>query len=183
MNDIEQKIARCLDAHFSSVGFAESSVDALREAADVSLRTLYKYFPSREAMVVAALENRNIAYLEFLSGGPARGAEHVIYPIKRLGTWLSSVSCRGCLFLNALAAYPDSPIIKTTVEAHKEQVRKLFESRLANVAPNSNAHDLSKLMLSIHEGQTQLAMSQGPTTATQAALRLTSILLQQEKIT
>ena len=51
----KEKIAGDLDRQFAEMGFAEQGVEALRAGADVSLRTLYKYFPSREAMVVGAL--------------------------------------------------------------------------------------------------------------------------------
>ncbi|WP_367180608.1 TetR family transcriptional regulator [uncultured Ruegeria sp.] len=44
------------------MGFAGPGVEALRAGADVSLRTLYKYFPSREAMVVGALRHRDRVY-------------------------------------------------------------------------------------------------------------------------
>ena len=73
MNDTKSRIARNLDAQFAEMGFAAPGVDALRDGADVSLRTLYKYFPSREAMVVGALEYRNEIYLDWISGGPDAG--------------------------------------------------------------------------------------------------------------
>ena len=46
------KIAEGLECAFASRGFAEPSVDDLRDSAGVSLRTLYKYMPSRGDMVI-----------------------------------------------------------------------------------------------------------------------------------
>ncbi|WP_371824730.1 TetR/AcrR family transcriptional regulator [Paracoccus sp. MA] len=72
MRSTKLRIARNLDRQFAEMGFATQGVEALREGADVSLRTLYKYFPSREEMVVGALEYRDAAYFDWISGGPAK---------------------------------------------------------------------------------------------------------------
>ena len=58
MSDIQEKIAAGLEEAFLRNGFAQTGVDALREATQVSLRTLYKYTPSPAEMVLSALENR-----------------------------------------------------------------------------------------------------------------------------
>ncbi len=63
MTDTQSKIAAGLERAFAARGFAEPSVEDLRDAAGVSLRTLYKYTPSRAEMVLAALENRQQRYL------------------------------------------------------------------------------------------------------------------------
>ncbi len=55
MRDTATKIAAGLERAFAARGFSEPCVDDLREAAGVSLRTLYKYTPSRDAMVRMAL--------------------------------------------------------------------------------------------------------------------------------
>ena len=63
---VKEKIAASLEKAFSQYGFAEPSVPQLKNACEVSLRTLYKYYPSKEAMIVAALEHRHQRYLSFL---------------------------------------------------------------------------------------------------------------------
>lgn len=66
-----EKIAAGLERAFASHGFAEPSVDTLRDAAGVSLRTLYRYMPSRADMVMAALEHRHRRYMAQVLDGPA----------------------------------------------------------------------------------------------------------------
>lgn len=182
MLDTKQRIAKNLELQFAAMGFALPGVDALREGADVSLRTLYKYYPSREAMVIGALEYRNDAYMEWVSGGPTQGAEHVLHIFNRLGDWQSEVACNGCLFLNALAAYPKSPAIREAVEHHKDQVRLAFETRLQAIAPNAKITELSEALMTIHEGQTEMAMIRDTKVATKAALLLARALLKSEDI-
>ena len=67
--------------------------------------------PAREAMIIGALEHRDMAYFDWLAGGPEAGAAHVLHPLVRLGDWLGEVANTGCLFLNAWAEYPDSAAI------------------------------------------------------------------------
>jgi len=171
MTETQHRIAESLDRQFAEMGFATQGVEALRAGADVSLRTLYKYFPSREAMVVGALEYRDQAYSNWIAGGPEQGADHVLYPLSRLGDWLGQVANTGCLFMNALSAYPDSEAIRASVEAHKSRLRGQFRTRLLRVAPGCEAGGLADAMLLLHEGLTDTARLHGPEAAAKAALR------------
>lgn len=182
MIEAKQRIARNLELQFAAMGFALPGVDALCAGADVSLRTLYKYYPSREAMVIGALEHRNNVYMDWIAGGPEQGAAHVLHIFKRLGDWQSEVACNGCLFLNALAAYPESVAIRKTVEHHKELVRLAFDARLRAVAPQAKIAELSEALMTVHEGQTEMAMIRDTKVATNAALRLARALLHSEGI-
>lgn len=177
MGNMKLRIARNLDAQFAKMGFAIPGVDSLRESADVSLRTLYKYYPSREAMIVGALVYRNQIYLDWISGGPETGLGHVLHIYERLGEWLVEGVNNGCLFLNALAAYPDAPEVRQMAAFHKDCVRAEFARRVKKIAPYSDSEELSEALLTIHEGQTDTAMTRSPETATRAALRLARALL------
>ncbi|MDI3406431.1 TetR/AcrR family transcriptional regulator [Streptomyces cavernicola] len=182
MADRKQRIAGDLERSFAEQGFAEQGVGALRADADVSLRTLYKYFPSRESMIVGALEHRDRAYFEWLAGGPADGVEHVLYPLVRLGDWLAEVANTGCLFLNALAEYPNSEAIAATVTAHKERLAEEFRRRLQEIAPDRDTGHLAETLFLLHEGMTQAARLQGREKATKAALRAARAALSAEGI-
>lgn len=182
METTKSKIARTLEAQFAEMGFAAPGVDALRSGAEVSLRTLYKYYPSREAMVIGALEHRNQIYLDWIAGGPDHGAAHVLHVFRRLGDWLDQVTNTGCLFLNAVAAYPEDPKVREAAARHKESVRQEFEARVARVAPSADAEAVSHGLMTIHEGQTSRAMIGSPCAATGAALSLARALLAGEGI-
>ena len=186
MEDVKAKIARNLDAQFAEAGFALPGVKALSEGAEVSLRTLYKYYPSREAMVEGALAYRNQVYLDWISGGPEGGQGYVLHVFERLGDWLREGANSGCLFLNALAAYPESAGVREMAERHKACVRDEFARRLRRIAPAAKSQaeigDLAESLLTIHEGQTDTAVTRDPETATRAALRLARALLTAEGI-
>jgi len=183
MSDTKQRIAHDLHRQFSELGFACQGVEALRAGADVSIRTLYKHFPSREAMIVGALEHRNKAYFRWLAGGPQHGIDHVLFPLIRLGDWLQDVSNTGCLFMNALAEHPDSVAIANVVKAHKAKLANEFRTRLNHVAPDRKTQDAANALFLLHEGLTDVARLQDPQTATKAALHAARQMLAMENIT
>ena len=59
MLDIQNQIDAGLERAFAKHGFAEPNIETLRKATGVSLRTLYKYVPSRNVMILRALEHRH----------------------------------------------------------------------------------------------------------------------------
>ncbi|REG81189.1 TetR/AcrR family transcriptional regulator [Marinomonas pollencensis] len=143
---MKQQIAASLELAFSQYGFAEPNVDKLKTACNVSLRTLYKHYPSKEAMVVAALEYRHQRYLAFLDNGPNQNAQSSLEIIfQRLETWMSENAPHGCLSMNAIAAFPDNLIINKVVKEHKAEVRQFL-------ALKSQRAELANSLFLLHEG-------------------------------
>lgn len=182
MSATKHRIATELERSFARQGFAEQGVEALRAEADVSLRTLYKHFPSREAMIIGALEHRDRTYTKWLAGGPEDGVDHVLHPLVRLGDWLNEVANTGCLFLNALAQYPDSEAIDAVVKDHKARLADEFRIRLERVAPGRDTGHLAETLFLLHEGMTQAARLQGREKAIDAAMRAARAALAAENI-
>ncbi|WP_371155893.1 TetR/AcrR family transcriptional regulator [Jannaschia sp. 2305UL9-9] len=117
------KISAGLERAFAARGFAEPSVEDLRDAAGVSLRTLYKYAPSRADMVLAALENRHQRYLSHVFDGLPDDAEEATDTIlARVGIWMATETSHGCLFHAAVAADPGSDPLHRLLERHKAEV-------------------------------------------------------------
>ncbi|MDO6763081.1 TetR/AcrR family transcriptional regulator [Agarivorans sp. 1_MG-2023] len=121
---IEQQIAANLENAFSELGFTEPSVATLQKASGVSLRTLYRYFPSKESMVIAALEHRHVRYLELLAAEPTKQA--VFAAFEQLELWMVNEAPTGCMSMSALAAYPENPQINAAVKQHKQALLALF---------------------------------------------------------
>ncbi|TYC55777.1 TetR family transcriptional regulator [Rhodobacterales bacterium] len=123
MSEIQEKIASGLERHFAERGFAEPSVPELRDAAGVSLRTLYKYTPSRSEMVYAALEHRHRRYLEELFADlPTEQQKVPAALIDRVAGWMRTQASHGCLFHAAVAAAPEDARLMALLKDHKAQV-------------------------------------------------------------
>lgn len=118
-----EKIAAGLERAFASHGFAEPSVDTLRDAAGVSLRTLYRYMPSRADMVMAALEHRHRRYMaQVLDGLPDDPDKARAALMERVGAWMQGEAAHGCLFHAAVAADPGNAAVRALLERHKQEV-------------------------------------------------------------
>lgn len=142
----KEQIAASLEEAFSLHGFAEPSVAQLKTACNVSLRTLYKYFPSKETMIVAALEHRHQRYLHFLTDGlPDDKSQSVSHIFNRLEIWMNEYAPTGCMSMNAIAAFPDNALVNQAVKAHKAEIRQFFGAQ-------SDREDLATALYLLHEG-------------------------------
>ena len=149
MSAIREKIAAGLERAFASHGFAEPNVDTLREAAGVSLRTLYKYMPSPADMVKAALEYRHQRYMaRVMDGLPSEPAEARAMLMDRIGTWMQTEAAHGCLFHAAVAADPCNASVRDLLLRHKKEV-----AECAATATGLAGQEVA--MLVILEGLTQ----------------------------
>ncbi len=169
MTDTQSKIAAGLERAFAARGFAEPSVEDLRDAAGVSLRTLYKYTPSRAEMVLAALENRQQRYLALVFDDlPQTPADALEAILARVGKWMETETSHGCLFHAAVAADPGSDSLRALLTRHKAEVA-------AKAAAATNLARAETALLLIIEGLTQTWPLRGAEAVT-AAQRLAQAL-------
>ncbi len=146
---MQRKIAGGLERGFATRGFAEPSVEDLRDAAGVSLRTLYKYAPSRDAMVLLALEHRHQRYLAHVFGAPdGPSQQNLNDTLERIADWMRTEACHGCLFHSAVASAPNDENLRGLLEQHKSEISQLA------VAKSRTDINPSDLMVII-EGLTQ----------------------------
>ncbi|MEH6445194.1 MAG: TetR/AcrR family transcriptional regulator [Oceanospirillaceae bacterium] len=143
---LKEQIAASLEQKFSISGFAEPSVAQLKAACNVSLRTLYKHYPSKEDMIVGALQYRHQRYLTFLlANSPEAGLSSVQHIFNMLGKWMTEYAPTGCMSMNALAAFPENDVIYQTIQAHKKDVRYFLGKQ-------SLRTDLATQLFLLHEG-------------------------------
>ncbi|QFT85522.1 Transcriptional regulator, TetR family [Halomonas sp. THAF12] len=142
----KDQIAARLEALFSQQGFATPSVPEIKEAAGVSMRTLYRHFPSKEAMVIGALDHRHARYLAFLTRDiSCPGAEAITKLFQRLAQWMEHEAPHGCLSMSAFAAFPHNARVNDSVKRHKHEIRRLL-------ATLSGREALAGELFLLHEG-------------------------------
>lgn len=165
----QQQIAENLERAFSQKGFAEPSVAELKALSGVSMRTLYKYFPSKESMVVGALDYRHQRYLALLEQcAQHSGLDATLAAFDVLGNWMKEHAPKGCLSVNALAAFPDNADINSTVEKYKQQV-------IDSLTKLSGRDDLSHALFVLHEGTTTAYPILGESAITAAKVAITTL--------
>ena len=119
-----ERLLRAAHEVFYGEGVHAVGVDRIIETAGVTRATFYRYFPSKESLVVAYLQALDAAVRERVGPVPAdpEGAAR----------WLRDFTCgiadgigeprfRGCPYINAAAEYPaaDHPV-RIAIAAHRE---------------------------------------------------------------
>ncbi|MGB2079981.1 MAG: TetR/AcrR family transcriptional regulator [Vibrio sp.] len=126
-DNLKSTISARLEHAFSHDGFANLSVAQLRKACDVSLRTLYRYYPSKESMVIGALDFRHHTYKNQVIAALSQPIPQAIDALfSGLKTWMEQRAPNGCMSTHALNAYPNHPEISAAVNGHKQELLHLF---------------------------------------------------------
>ncbi|RWZ51038.1 TetR/AcrR family transcriptional regulator [Labedella phragmitis] len=131
----EQRLLDAADDLFFTRGIAATPIDAVIERAGVSAATLYRGFPSKEALVAAALERRHLEWIETWDAAIARAAddeERALAVFDALDDFRDRpIGSRWCAFLGTAAEYGDAPPeVAEAVRRDSDALR----SRLRNLA-------------------------------------------------
>lgn len=109
-------------------GLRVVGIDTILAEAGVAKMTLYNHFASKEELIIAILEKRD---LEFRASLMARVEAAGTDPTRRLlavfdwlEDWFASENFKGCVFIRAVSEYPDpSHPIHQTAWRHKIAVK------------------------------------------------------------
>jgi len=128
MTENRERIVDAADALYYGRGIGQVGMDAVRDAAGVSLRAMYKEFPSKDDLVIAVLEKRHRMWTAGVTSAVARiddpkGRLLAVYDY--LARWFDEADFRGCGFINAFgelgAANAD---VSLTVREHKADFQR-----------------------------------------------------------
>ena len=139
---------------FYQHGFHATGIDKLLQKAGVAKMTLYKYFKSKDELILAALRRRDEVFrnwymrrVEVLSADPA-GRLAVLFDV--LEEWFVRPDYHGCMFINAAAEFSDCdhPIHGVSAEHKLLMVRYVQDTCVAAGARDAEslAHQLVLLM-------------------------------------
>ena len=161
-----ERILKAADELFYREGIRAVGVDAIAEAAGTNKMTLYRHFPSKDALVAEYLRGkakRAEALWERLE------AEHPSDPLGQLHGWLKSMAddvicrgARGCAHSNAAVElgekeHPARKVIESFKKAQRERLARL--SRAAGLSEPELLTDELHLIL---EGARVSLQSVGP---------------------
>jgi AcrR family transcriptional regulator len=132
-----EQIIQAADALFYGEGIRGASMDAIAEKANVTKRTIYYHFPSKDDLIAAYLAARDeptfarqAAWLDETQGDlPAQ----VLGLFENLARAMDTPRWKGCGFIRAaaeLAGTPGHPALKIG-SAHKKRVEAWLEGRIA----------------------------------------------------
>ncbi|UVL43134.1 TetR/AcrR family transcriptional regulator [Pseudomonas sp. B21-040] len=126
---------------FLSQGVHSTGVMAIAMLAGVTKMTLYSHFPSKDALIVACLDERDRRWRKEVARALAKHADPVSAMLAFFDLYqryLLRDSGRGCLFVNSAAEFPEfSHPVHLAVSRHKQGIRE----SLAALAMSAGVRD------------------------------------------
>jgi AcrR family transcriptional regulator len=164
----QRKVLDATDRLFYEHGIRAVGMDAIRDAAGVSLKRLYRLYPAKDQLAEATLRRRaatfNAALSEYTAG---RGSprERILAAFDFLHEWFSEPDYRGCPFINAFGEGHGGGVM-TTIAEHKHDFEEFFDELVAEAG---GPRDLGRELLILANGATVTAAIFGaPESALQA---------------
>ena len=177
-DEARARVVAAADELYYARGIAAVGMDAVRDAAGVSLRRLYQWFPSKEELVLAVLASRRVrwsAELDAAVGAAPQGRDRLLAIYDYLADWFTTDSFRGCGFINAFGALAGaSPAVVLAVREHK----LAFQERVAQLVAEAGADpSLAPQLALLAEGAQPTAAIAGSAEAAQHARAAAGILI------
>jgi AcrR family transcriptional regulator len=159
---------RILDAAselFYRHGYHAIGIDTIVERSGVAKMTLYRHFPSKDALIAAYLERSNAEFMAWLDGSMAAVDDpraRLIAAFDAIATLAKSTRCLGCTFQGAASEFPelDHPGHRVA-RAHKQAIRERFAG-IAREAGLRDPDGLAGQLLLLMDGAWVAARMFGP---------------------
>lgn len=131
---------------FDRGGYHAVGIDKILTEAGVAKMTLYKYFRSKDDLILAALARRDERWLNWLRDAVARRAAspraRLLSVYDALSEWFEAPDFNGCMFIKAAGEFADAEDpIHAVCAAHQ---RRLFDY-LRDLAAAADAPQPAKL--------------------------------------
>jgi AcrR family transcriptional regulator len=151
----EQIVSVALKLFYQN-GFHATGIDRIIKEAQVSKKTLYNHFKSKDELVLAALRKRDELFrnnlmrnTERLSSTPK---EQLLSVFDALGEWIQEKTYKGCMFINASAEFSDVDSPSHILSAEHKRLVKEYIRDLAIKAGMNNPEELSQQLNLLIEG-------------------------------
>lgn len=141
----------------------------------VTRRTFYRHFKSKEALILAYLERRDLttrSHLRAVAEG-FFGREAILAIFRDLERRTNAERFRGCAFLVATAENPQSLEILNASTEHKRHVKDFFRSLLGDA---QTAETTAEQLLVLYDGALASSLLQQNANAAASAREIVGIL-------
>jgi len=163
MSKSEQLVDKALQLFYCQ-GFHATGVEQLSREGDVTKKTLYRYFPTKEALVEAALRRRDEQFMAalqaFVQAVPV--AERPAAYIDFIAGWARHDGFHGCAFINAAAEYAGHEEPAHRIAAEHKRVLRAYLGRLCEEAGLANAAGVAAQLFLLGEGLIVACQVAGP---------------------
>ena len=186
-SETRRRLIAAADGLFYGQGIRAVGVDAVAEAAGVTKRTLYYHFASKDDLIAAYLEERDLPTLGRYQGLIPEPGEPAARQVRRifeqLGKNAKDPSWRGCSFLRAAAEFANLPGHPARVVAARH--KKRFEGWLNGILTAdgfTEVADLARQIMILFDGAVaQILVHRDPSYALSARDAASTLLNRMNK--
>ncbi len=181
MTLLRDKILATATTLFQTQGINSTGVDHIVAAAGTTKMTLYKYFRSKELLILAVLTQSQQQFQSWLHSKLDSQTQQPSEKIQKLfdciEEWVSSPDFNGMGFIKAAAEFPSeaNPVHQLSAEQSRQ-----FRQYIASLATQAHIHDADGLALQLSllfEGAVQAEQMQRGSGAMQYAKKAAKILI------
>lgn len=150
MSVLREKILSTATDLFQTRGINSTGVDAIVAEAGTTKMTLYKYFHTKEALILEVLRKSQSEFQYWLDNKLSLNTEKPADKIQKLfdfiEEWVNSPSFLGMGFIKASAEFPDE---KNPIHQLSSEQSKNFRLYIAQLATEANIQDAEGLALQL----------------------------------
>ena len=180
----DQKRGQLVDAAtelFNKHGYHATGVDRIMAETGISKATLYRYFKTKDELIVAVLAKQDEAAREemraFVEKACADPRERLLATFSQLDLWLEDGAFSGCPFMAAASEFGEAPnLVLQQVQLHKRLYLAYFEE-LARAARLPDPRTVARQIVMLHEGAVAFAQVLGPKGAAATARRAAEAII------
>ncbi len=176
----EQRVLDAAEELFFTRGIAATPIDAVLERAGVSSATLYRGYPSKEALVAAALDRRHEDWVATWDRALERATDdrgRVLAVFDALDQYRSTpAGSRWCAFLGTAAEYVDAPKdLRAVLQRETDTLRRRL-TETARPLVGDRAPALAEQLLLVVSGSLAMRLRDPAADSTSARAVATALL-------
>ncbi|MGE7955518.1 TetR/AcrR family transcriptional regulator [Pseudomonas sp. NPDC089530] len=172
-NDTRDIILDVTEKLIYKSGIAATGMDLLVKTAGVSRKSIYRYFTTKDELVVAALQRRDQRWMHWFTSEVDKAptpAARLLELFTVLGSWFASEDFRGCAFINTSGETgdPQDPVRQVARE-HKQKlldyVSGLCKEHAAEKTGTEDPEEQARQLLILIDGAITVALVMGDRSA------------------
>lgn len=166
---------------FAQQGYRGTGIDQIASEAQVTKKTMYRYFASKDDLIMAVLKRREDEYrrgfMEKMAAYSSDPREQLLGIFDLAYRWFASGRYTGCLFINAVAEHGGTEV-RETCRVFKKLERDYIEE-LARAAAVPDPAYIADAFALLFEGALVTAQVSGRPDAALTAKKTAALLLKQ----
>jgi AcrR family transcriptional regulator len=168
-----ERILKTADRLFYRQGIRAMGVDTIAAEIGISKRTLYNYFPSKDALIVAYLRRR----LRLVPTSTKPPAQQILDEFERLERAFAAEDFRGCAFVNAVAELKDPTHAANEIALTFKEMRRQWFRELLGRAGVADPDSLSLQLMLLVDGAIAAVLVRKDPTVARAAREAARVLM------